>query len=123
MQSLILVLHVLFAVSLIALVLMQHGKGADAGASFGGGSSNTMFGSQGSTPFLVKITGLVATLFIVTSLILGYMAYHAQSQINAVPDTFDNALKSVASDEASPIQNTEKKEEAAPKRDRNEKRI
>lgn len=51
MQSIILIIHVLIAVCLIALVLLQHGKGADAGAAFGSGSSNTMFGSVGATPF------------------------------------------------------------------------
>lgn len=110
MQSLILVLHVLFSFSLIGLVLMQHGKGADAGASFGGGASNTMFGSQGSTPFLVKITALVAGLFIITSLILGYMSYHAEAPSSAAPsvDSFDSALKSVASDVTEPV-NEQKK--------------
>ena len=103
MQSLILVLHILFSLSLIGLVLMQHGKGADAGASFGSGASNTMFGSQGATPFLVKLTGLVAGLFITTSLILGYMAYRGHSDVNPLPDSYDSAINSVASDSAQPL--------------------
>src|SRR5690242_199268 len=110
MQSLILVFHILFSLGLIALVLMQHGKGADVGASFGSGASNTMFGSQGSTPFLVKLTALIAALFITTSLILGYMAYHAQSSLNApVANTYEKALDSVASDLTTPLTEPSKK--------------
>ena len=74
MQQLILILHVLVAIGLVALVLVQQGKGADVGAAFGAGASNTMFGSQGSTSFLVKITCLLAAIFFATSLTLGYMA-------------------------------------------------
>lgn len=76
MQQLILILHVLVAIALVALVLVQQGKGADVGAAFGAGASNTMFGSQGSTSFLVKITCLCAAIFFATSLGLGYMAAH-----------------------------------------------
>lgn len=71
MQLFILVLHVLAAIALIALVLLQYGKGADVGASFGSGSSNTMFGSQGPMPFLVKLTVTIAAIFFITSLTLG----------------------------------------------------
>ncbi len=67
------ILHVLVAIAIIALVLMQHGKGADIGATFGSGASNTMFGSQGSLPFLVKVTAVLAAIFFATSLGLGYM--------------------------------------------------
>lgn len=77
MQQLILVLHVLVAVAIVALVLIQHGKGADVGAAFGAGASNTMFGSQGSTSFLMKVTALCAAIFFVTSLGLGYLNSHA----------------------------------------------
>ena len=74
MQALLLMLHVLTAVALVALVLVQHGKGADAGAAFGSGASNTMFGSAGSTPFLVKITACAAAIFFATSLTLSYLS-------------------------------------------------
>lgn len=72
MQELIFLLHVLVAVCLIAMILMQKGKGADMGAAFGTGASNTMFGSIGSMPFLVKVTGTLAAIFFATSLILSY---------------------------------------------------
>ena len=73
MLQFILIIHVLLAVSVIALVLMQHGKGADIGASFGSGASQTVFGSQGATSFLMKLTGLLAALFFTTSIALTYM--------------------------------------------------
>lgn len=72
MQQLIFVILVLAALALIGLVLIQHGKGADVGASFGSGASNTMFGSVGSMPFLTKLTGIIAIIFFVACIALGY---------------------------------------------------
>ena len=66
-------IHVLVAVVLIGLVLIQHGKGADIGATFGSGASNTLFGSQGTGGFLFKLTGGLAITFFVTSLTLSYL--------------------------------------------------
>lgn len=73
MQAALLVLQVLLAVSLIALVLVQHGKGADAGAAFGSGASATVFGAQGSANFLTRVTATLATLFFLTSMTLAYL--------------------------------------------------
>lgn len=73
MQQILFLIHILAAVGLIALVLMQHGKGADAGAAFGSGASQTMFGSIGSMPFLIKVTALFAAVFFASSLALGYV--------------------------------------------------
>lgn len=73
MQQLILVVHIIVAICLIVLVLIQHGKGADVGAAFGSGASNTMFGSIGATPFLIKLTAGLAGIFFATSLLLGYV--------------------------------------------------
>lgn len=70
MYQLILVVHVLIAITIIGLVLIQHGKGADIGASFGSGASTTVFGSQGTGSFLFKLTGGLALAFFVTSLSL-----------------------------------------------------
>lgn len=80
MQSLILVLHVLVAIAIVALVLLQHGRGADVGASFGSGASNTMFGSSGSLPFLMKLTAVLAAIFFATSISLSYLAAHDQKK-------------------------------------------
>ncbi|WP_115712153.1 preprotein translocase subunit SecG [Legionella sainthelensi] len=73
MYQLILMIHVIVAVVLIGLVLIQHGKGADIGAAFGSGASNTLFGSQGTGSFLFKLTGALALTFFVTSLLLSYL--------------------------------------------------
>ncbi|HCK81442.1 MAG TPA: preprotein translocase subunit SecG [Candidatus Competibacter sp.] len=73
-HTLILVAHVVVAVALIALVLMQQGKGADAGAAFGSGASATMFGSRGSASFLSRTTAILAAAFFLSSLTLAYFA-------------------------------------------------
>ena len=74
MQTLIIVVHVIVAISIVGLVLLQQGKGADAGASFGAGASQTVFGSSGSGNFLVRATTVAATIFFVTSLSLAIFA-------------------------------------------------
>ena len=88
MQPILLVLHVLAGIAIVALVLMQHGRGADAGASFGAGASQTMFGSQGSTPFLVKVTMILAAVFFITSISLSYMV--SDSKPSSVVLELDN---------------------------------
>ena len=70
----LLVFQVIVAATLIGFILIQHGKGADAGAAFGSGASSTVFGSQGSGNFLTKTTAVLAFLFLSNSLVLGYMA-------------------------------------------------
>ena len=74
MQTIIVVVHVIVAISIVGLVLLQQGKGADAGASFGAGASQTVFGASGSGNFLVKATTIAATIFFVTSLSLAIFA-------------------------------------------------
>ncbi len=69
-------MHVIAAVVIIVLVLMQQGKGADMGAAFGSGSSGSVFGSSGSGNFLSRTTAIVATIFFITSLSLTYLAGH-----------------------------------------------
>jgi len=73
MFQIILAVHLVMAFILIVLVLLQQGKGADAGANFGGGSSQSVFGSSGSSNFLLKITALIAFIFFITSLSLAYL--------------------------------------------------
>jgi len=75
-ETVIVVLHLLVAIALVGLVLMQQGKGAEAGASFGAGASGTVFGSQGSGNFLSRVTAILATVFFLTSLGLAYYASH-----------------------------------------------
>lgn len=91
MQEIIFIIHIVAAVCIVILVLIQHGKGADVGAAFGSGASNTMFGSSGSKSFLFKITTLIAAIFFITSLTLGVIISRqakqtiVQTQIPAIP--------------------------------------
>ncbi len=74
MYTVLLIVHVFLSLTLILLVLLQHGKGADAGAAFGGGASGTVFGSQGSASFLSRVTGGLAAALFVTTLAPAIMA-------------------------------------------------
>lgn len=74
MHTIIVVVHVIVAIAIVGLVLLQQGKGADAGASFGAGASQTVFGSSGSGNFLVRATTIAAIIFFVTSLSLAVFA-------------------------------------------------
>jgi len=74
MQTLVLVLHILAAVGIVVLVLLQHGKGADMGAAFGSGSAGSLFGSAGAANFLSRTTAVLAAVFFATSLGLTYFS-------------------------------------------------
>ena len=74
MSIIVIVLHIIVCIALIMIVLLQTGKGADMGAAFGGGSSQTLFGSTGASTFLGKATTVVAVVFMLTSLTLAYMS-------------------------------------------------
>ena len=76
MMQIVLVIHLLIALAIVALVLLQQGKGAEAGASFGAGASQTLFGSSGSWNFFSKATAILAAVFFVTSFSLAVMAKH-----------------------------------------------
>ena len=86
METIILVLHVMAAISVIVLVLLQQGKGADMGASFGSGASGSLFGSTGSSNFLSRSTAVLAATFFVTSLVLTYFSGH-HTKSNGVMQT------------------------------------
>jgi len=73
-MTIVIVLHVLIALGIIGLVLLQHGKGADMGSGFGGGASSSLFGATGSANFLSRATAVLATIFFLTSLGLAYIA-------------------------------------------------
>jgi len=74
MHSIIVTIHILVCAGLIGFILVQHGKGAEAGAAFGGGASSTVFGSRGSGSFLTQVTSILAAAFFVTSLTLAYFS-------------------------------------------------
>ena len=84
MESGIIIIHVVLAVAIIGLVMIQQGKGADAGASFGGGASQTVFGASGSGNFLTKMTSILAGLFFVTSFALAVIAKNQADSISGV---------------------------------------
>ena len=86
LQTLAVVFHVLLAVAIIGIVLLQRGKGADAGAGFGAGASGTVFGARGSASFLSRTTAVLATLFFLTSLGLTYL-FSQQKESTSVVDT------------------------------------
>lgn len=74
MYSTILTIHIIVSIAMIGLILIQHGKGADAGASFGAGASGTVFGAGGSANFLTRATAILTTVFFVTSITLAVFA-------------------------------------------------
>lgn len=87
MQVAILMIHVAIAIALVVLVLLQQGKGAEAGAAFGGGASQTVFGSRGTGSFLSRTTAILAAAFFATSLTLAYFATQAgQAPEAGIPD-------------------------------------
>jgi len=83
MTTILIIAHVLVALTLIGVVLVQRGQGADMGASFGGGGAQTLFGSRGSGSFLGKLTGGLAATFMLTSLTL---AFFSQQQTGSIVD-------------------------------------
>ena len=76
MEKLVLVIHVIAALGVIGLVLLQHGKGADMGASFGSGASGSLFGVSGSSNFMSRATAICVLVFFTTSLTLAYLTSH-----------------------------------------------
>jgi len=79
-QKTVLIAHTLIALLIIALVLLQRGKGADAGAAFGAGASGTVFGARGSSSFFSRATAVCATLFFVSSLTLAYLSSQGSAE-------------------------------------------
>lgn len=83
-EKIVLLIHVVLAVGVVAFVLLQRGKGADAGASFGGGASQTVFGSEGSGNFLTRTTGILVTGFFVTSMALAFIAQDKARSLESI---------------------------------------
>ncbi len=86
MSTILVVIHVIVCIALIMIVLFQSGKGADMGAAFGGGSSNTLFGTTGASTFLGKATTVAAIIFMLTSLSLAYMSTHRTGKVSVMED-------------------------------------
>ncbi len=87
MSIVLLIIHICVSIALVMIVLLQTGKGADMGAAFGGGSSQTLFGSTGASTFLSKATTAAAIIFMVTSLGLAYLSSHrtGESVVTGTP--------------------------------------
>lgn len=100
MENIITVVHVLAAASLIGLILLQHGKGADMGAAFGSGASGSLFGVSGSSNFLSRATALSVIVFFCTSLALAYLASHSSSASSVIKVPTQAVEKPVLPDSA-----------------------
>lgn len=98
LHTIVLVVHVLIGAMIVALVLLQRGKGADAGAAFGAGASGTVFGAKGSANFLSRSTAALATLFFCTSLGLAYLG----TQRKAPESLLDTVVPAETAPVASP---------------------
>ena len=84
MQVTVLVIHVLAALGLVGLVLLQHGKGADMGAAFGSGSAGSLFGSSGSSNFLSRSTAVFAFIFFLSSMGLSYLSFEKATELGVM---------------------------------------
>lgn len=99
LHNILLILHVIIAIALIGLVLIQQGKGADAGAAFGSGASGTVFGARGASSFLTRTTAILAAAFFITSLTLTYLAAERtepESVVDTVPAVTQPADKAAS---------------------------
>ena len=96
-NSILTITQVLLSIALIALILMQHGKGADAGAAFGSGASASVFGARGSGNFLSKTTGFLATLFFCVCLSLAYVTSNRQ-----IPDSITDSVTTIETEQQLP---------------------
>ncbi|WP_018692929.1 preprotein translocase subunit SecG [Algicola sagamiensis] len=106
LQEILLIAFVLVAIALIALILIQQGKGSDMGASFGAGASATLFGSSGSGNAMTKITAILATIFFVLCLVLGSMTANSTKQTNEWENlATDSAPATVPAEEKKPVEN------------------
>jgi preprotein translocase subunit SecG len=85
LENLVWIFHLIVAVALVGLVLLQHGKGADMGAAFGSGSSGSLFGASGSANFLSRVTAILATVFFLTSMGLTWFSAHHEKSTGLVP--------------------------------------
>ena len=97
-QTTVLTIHTVIALAIIGLVLLQRGKGADAGAAFGAGASGTVFGSRGSTSFFSRTTAILAAAFFATSLSLAYLS----SQSTTAPESLIESAPAVEAEQALP---------------------
>ncbi|MCK4619884.1 MAG: preprotein translocase subunit SecG [Desulfobacterales bacterium] len=111
MSLLLIIIHIIVCIALIMIVLLQTGKGADMGAAFGGGSSQTLFGSTGASTFLTKATTAAAIIFMLTSLALAYISGHKTGD-SIMIDTKTPIEQQAEPEKSMPAQEPVQKEEA-----------
>jgi preprotein translocase subunit SecG len=97
-QTTILIIHTFIALAIVGLVLLQRGKGAEAGAAFGAGASGTVFGARGSTSFFSRTTAILAATFFATSLTLAYLS----SQRTIAPESLLESVPAVEAEQVLP---------------------
>lgn len=112
MEIIVWAAHVLLAVVLVVLVLLQHGKGADMGAAFGSGSAGSLFGASGSATFLSRATGFTAAMFFVTSMTLTYLSVN-KTESSSVMSLMDQV------EESENVSAAETEKKSVPGRDQN----
>ena len=95
MYSALLILYLVVSIALIAFILLQQGKGADAGASFGGGASGTVFGSAGAGNFLSRTTAVLATIFFIISIVIGNINSHKNNVKQCVFDDLSGTAEQI----------------------------
>lgn len=118
LYSLVLTIHILVALGVIGLVLMQHGKGADMGAAFGSGASGSLFGASGSANFLSRTTAILAAVFFLTSSVLAYMAANQPKTAGSVMEqTLESPPPAATGQQspAAPVEDTGSKAATIPK--------
>ncbi len=98
-QTTVLIIHTFIALAIIGLVLLQRGKGADAGAAFGAGASGTVFGARGSSSFFSRATAVLATAFFASSLTLAYLS----AQQSSAPESLLENVPAVEAEQADPV--------------------
>jgi preprotein translocase subunit SecG len=109
MSAILIIVHIIVCIALIMIVLLQTGKGADMGAAFGGGASQTLFGSTGASTFLSKATTVAAIVFMLTSLALAYLSSHrtADSIMKGTRAPVEQPAPAPASPEDTPAQQSD----------------
>ena len=100
LQTVLLVTHILVAIALISIILLQQGRGATAGAGFGGGASGTVFGARGSTSFLSRTTAILAVIFFGNCLLLAYLATQQSTPVS-IGQQLEQQVGKVATEPAS----------------------
>lgn len=109
-QTTVLIIHTFIALAIIGLVLLQRGKGADAGAAFGAGASGTVFGARGSSSFFSRATAVLATAFFASSLTLAYLS----AQQSSAPESLLENVPAVEAEQAGPVAPLPELEDAEP---------